>query len=407
MNAESCKRRDSIDAPPPADRCERRRTSTPPIAAVSQHVRIAPTDAPDAKEIADGAAVQMTLAGCSGAQVELVRRGERTWVRKTAAVAGNRRLAREREKLLWLSTVAHGPNGLCFDVPELGATGRTAGRTWYELAFVPARSAEAIAAEDGEAAGRALGSRLAHVVRTLGQAGEPPRATDHAAFLRQKLNETLLALPTKCAGNAMAEPLRRAFASRATLMPIDAAADAAAAIPGGCHGDLALDNVLESSTGTLVLIDPLASDSESVYWDAAKVMQSTLACWGSVKNGAVELGRSGLIARRPGGLSALHDSFWSALHASGADETAAAVHLVVTLARVMRYVEGRRLVALLAASVELINRLQAGEARLHEPLDSLRGSIQPILDQHPQVSPRDARRPHDAGARRRSVRRAS
>lgn len=345
--------------------------------------------------------VGVSLSGCSGAGLEIVRRGERGWVRKTAAEGGTDRLLAERAKLAWLRGVGGGP----FVVPELGAVGERAGREWYELAYVPGRSVESVAAEDGQAAGRALGARLAGVVWAIGDAGVSPGAGEHAAFLEQKVRQTLSVLPGKCAGAPLLEGLRVAFEVRVARVDFAGSGDAAGRAGGGCHGDLALDNVLVGRGGELVLIDALPNASESVYWDAAKVLQSTLACWGSVKIGDVVIGGGGLVARRPGGLAALHGSFLGAVLGGGLDERALAVHLVVTLARVMRYVDGVRLAALLAASVELMDRLEAGGARLHEPLDSLRGSFEPVLDGGAEVSARDAGWADDAGARGGVVRR--
>ncbi|USN97941.1 MAG: aminoglycoside phosphotransferase family protein [Phycisphaeraceae bacterium] len=351
----------------------------------------------------DASRVGVSLRGFSGARLEIVSRGGRGWVRKTAGEGASARLEAERRRLAWLAGI--GLESGLFVVPELGVHGEADGRAWYEIEYVPGRSVESVAGEDGQVAGRALGERLGGAIRVVRDAAPGPDASVHAAFLEQKIRQTLAVLPSKCDGHALLAPLAMAYAERVGRLDLEKAGRLAAACGGGCHGDLALDNVLVGRDGGLVLIDPLVSDSETACWDAAKVMQSSLACWGSVKAGDVSLGGAGVRTRRPGGLAALHTAFLGVVLGDGFDEHTLGVHLVVTLSRVMRYVDGLRLAPLLAACVELMGRIESGRARLDEPLDSLRGALEPVLDRDAQVSARDARRADDARARGGPVRR--
>lgn len=342
------------------------------------------------------------LRGFSGARLEIVRRDGRSWVRKWAVDGGNERLDAERRRLGWLAGVGTA-SGL-FEVPRVGAGGVDGGRAWYEIEYVPGRSVESVAAADGHACGIDLGIRLARIVGVLRDGSRGPDAEAHATFLRGKLLQTAASLPGRCAAAGLGD-MGAAFEQLAAGLDTAYATEVASVTGGGCHGDLALDNALIDRSGRIVLIDPLASDSETAYWDAAKVLQSSLACWGGIKAGEVRvIGRAYGVAR-PGGLAALHRAFLTSVLAQGMDERALAVHLVVTLARVMRYVEGVRLGALLGASIELIHRLEAGGTVLDEPLDSLRGTLEPVFDGGAEVPAGDAGRADDAGARGGALRR--
>jgi len=335
------------------------------------------------------------LRGFSGARLEIVRRDGRSWVRKWAVDGGNERLNAERRRLGWLASVG-AASGL-FEVPRVGAGGVDGGRAWYEIEYVPGRSVESVAAADGHASGIDLGIRLARIAGVLRDGARGPDAEGHAAFLRGKLMQTAASLLGRCGAVGLGEA-GATFERLTAGLDIDRAAEVASGIGGGCHGDLALDNALIDRSGRIVLIDPLASDSETAYWDAAKVLQSSLACWGGIKSGEVRMvGRSYGVAR-PGGLAALHRAFLTSVLAQGMDERALAVHLVVTLARVMRYVDGVRLGALLGASIELMYRLEAGGTVLDEPLDSLRGTLEPVLDGGAEIPAGDAGRADNAGA---------
>ena len=141
-----------------------------------------------------------------------------------------------------------------------------------------------------------------------------------------------------------------------------------------CHGDFALDNLLISRDREVYLIDPLINDFESVWWDRAKVLQSSLIQWGKIKRGEVSVeAESGAVFVQGVGKMYEFNLAYLAANQDIAESEPLTLYLAVTLTRIVRHAKSSlQMEALLALTNRLLRQYLRKEEIRHESIITVR-----------------------------------
>lgn len=195
------------------------------------------------------------LRGHSGCKVQLLRFGDSYFVRKVSASTDyNTRLVRQVEKQQRLGAIA--------PVARVLATDMRNGLVSFDMEYVAGRDLAAQCLQEPPAWVLAFTEQLFAVLNNLSN-------NVIAGDLDQKFQQKIKEIEIKLSVHPLAEN------SRTTITRVISTLANAnwSTIPHTeCHGDLTLENIIFKSDGSLVFIDVLDGDLETVWLDIAKVI---------------------------------------------------------------------------------------------------------------------------------------
>lgn len=216
----------------------------------------------DVRAVAPGLEVVKRLTGHSGCSVLLCRAGDAYFVRKySASIAYNPRLHEQAAKQARLSALVRTPKVIDQGVAD--------GLVFFDMEYVSGHDFRTYAPLQNVASLSAFAHRTLEPLGTL--AGTRAGSVSAARF-EAKVHSVCTALAASPFVGRHSAVLGRA---RSVLETADWSG-----IPRtDCHGDLTLENMLVRDDGEIVLIDLLDGDLESVWLDAAKLLQDLDSGW--------------------------------------------------------------------------------------------------------------------------------
>ena len=228
-----------------------------------------------------------TLSGLSGAEVVLMRQGERFWfVRKqSTSVEGNHRLRRQAEKQSAFAQC----EGIGLLTPAILGDGETDGRYYFDMEFVRGF--------DGASFLRRATypevTRFAdHLCRYLVSAADRPALFPQPGVrLFDALYRKLCEVQRRTRG-LPPETLARLFLA---LERVDELRELPTTC---CHGDLTLENLVVTEDGRVWAFDLLDSPFEHYWQDLAKLHQDLEGGWYRRKQPAVAQCVLSFVSRR-------------------------------------------------------------------------------------------------------------
>ncbi|KAB0676009.1 phosphotransferase [Aureimonas leprariae] len=211
---------------------------------------------------ADGARRVRSLAGHSGCEVSLMIDGDDYYVRKvSASPAYNDRLVAQMEKQQCLSTL--------ISTPAVMRRGEEAGRFWFDMEFVLGDGFLTFAPLQSVAR---IPDFVRHLVEPLEILSAAGRGYLDPGLFEAKLAELQRTVPASAWFGRHADSLGKVFGKLASFEW--------RGIPQTpCHGDLTVENMLIGNDGSIVFIDLLDGDLETVWMDAAKLVQDLESGW--------------------------------------------------------------------------------------------------------------------------------
>ena len=313
-----------------------------------------------------------SLSGFSGCQVNLMHDGSSAFVRKIAASPSfNTRLESEVKKLELLHVLAEQSN--LFVVPRVRGRGLVDGLAYYDMEYLVGESVEMAVETAAPSLIDSFASRIVEIICLFRSNPIPTLRIAEAErnYLRSKLERTYRGLCTVAQTPGL-EKERQCL--ERNIQALSQEHWPAHPEPSVCHGDLALDNVMVLRSGRLALLDPLVNDFESHRWDWAKVLQSCLVQWGSLKNGNFYLNQQNghVVIEVPPKMNLFHRRF-SELMRNHVHEREIRLYLIVTLARIVPYIntDDQRL-ALVVIVNRLFDHFYLRKELSHEPFVAMR-----------------------------------
>jgi len=313
---------------------------------------------------------QLDLDGFSGNKIEVIRSAGKTFVRKTAKnISHNIKMEKEIEKLEKLKKISE-ING-DFSVPTINSVRKNQHELLvYEMEFIPGESLDTCLYNLSSNKIKFFAKKLARIIEKISSKSVQSR-TDEKKFLLQKFDELILELNKKKNSTRIGNVLFNEYREKIENLEINVSVLTNKST--FCHGDLALDNVLITKKNDIYLIDPLHNDFESVMWDYAKVLQSSMTHWNLIKYHNFQLvsDRKKVIISTNEHISMFHKHFLKNL--SNINPSTILLYLSVTLSRVAKYAKTeKQLFALIIIINELLTDYSNGKCDLSGSLNSLR-----------------------------------
>ena len=304
------------------------------------------------------------LLGYSGCVLEVHRQDSRTWVRKRSPdLTFNAKFQWEIRKIERLNGL--GAESKLFAAPEIISTGTEDEIAFYDMEYVVGQTLEfridSMDAKELRSTARLLNEIHAFFASQT-PLENPPAELSEWRYLVSKLEETLSFLE----GNAVPLPAESGLVStyRERLEELSGRSFDWRSKPTFCHGDLALDNVLVTRQGRIYLLDPLFNAFETVAWDRAKVLQSSLLQWDKIKRGEIRVDpKEGKIISGGSGKMQIFNLAYIGTDGQGIEPSRLLLYLGVTMARIVKYAKDRgQAETLLALVNQLLGRYLRGGA---------------------------------------------
>ena len=203
-----------------------------------------------------------TLTGHSGCSVSLCLDGDRYFVRKvSASPAYNKRFRLQIEKQNALSSV--------IATPRVLQQGEAGGLLWYDMEYVQGHGFVSFAPLQAVSSIPAMVERLTEPLHRL---AETATGSLDPALFHSKIAELKTSIgksPFYSTETQFLDDLLDRLAARSWR-----------GIPQTlCHGDLTVENMLIRDDGSIVFIDLLDGNLESVWMDVAKLIQDLESGW--------------------------------------------------------------------------------------------------------------------------------
>ena len=312
---------------------------------------------------------QLDLNGFSGNKIEVIRSEGKTFVRKTAKNSSyNERMEKEIEKLEKLKKISEKNND--FKIPKIFSVKKNQDDlVEYELEFVPGESLDTCLYNLNSEKIKFFAKKLGKIITAI-SSESAQSSINEKKFLSQKFEELTLELNKKRALKIENE-LFNEYIKKIEDLKINSSDLTNKST--FCHGDLALDNILISKKSEIYLIDPLHNDFESVMWDYAKILQSSMTYWNLIKyqNFRLVYNHKKIIISPNEHISMFHTHFLKNLGAF--NSSTILLYLSATLARVAKYAKtDKQLFALIIIINELLTDYSDGKCNLDGSLSSLR-----------------------------------
>jgi aminoglycoside phosphotransferase len=203
-----------------------------------------------------------TLTGHSGCSVALMIDGDEYYVRKTSASpAYNQRLVAQIRKQIQIGAV--------LATPKVLRQGVTDELVWFDMEFVRGDGFLTFAPLQSIATLPDLVGHLSAPLRALAETADGTLDASLFTAKIEQLRDTVPASPFHPDHAHFLGPLLERLAS----------ADWNGIPRSLCHGDLTVENMLIRDNGTVVFIDLLDGDLESVWMDVAKLLQDLESGW--------------------------------------------------------------------------------------------------------------------------------
>jgi len=313
---------------------------------------------------------QLNLRGFSGNKIEVIRLEGETFVRKTAKDSSfNFKMEKEIDKLKELEKIAKISKN--FKVPKIRSVKKNQqGLLVYELEFIPGESLDVCLYNMNSEKIKFFAKKLGQIINEL-SSKVVENKLEEKDFILKKFNELDSELNKKKNSTEIGKELFNEYSEKIkklTIKESDLANENTF-----CHGDLALDNILITKKNEIYLIDPLFNDFESIMWDYAKILQSSMTYWNLIKYQNFQLipNSKKIIIAPNEHISMFHKHFLKNLR--GINPSTILLYLAATLARVAKYAKtDKQLFALIIIINELITDYSNGKCDLDGSLNSLR-----------------------------------
>jgi len=312
---------------------------------------------------------QLDLKGFSGNKIEVIRSEGKTFVRKTAKNSlSNEKMKKEIGKLEKLQKISEKNND--FKIPKIFSVKKNQDDLIeYELEFVPGESLDTCLYNLNSNKIKFFAKKLGKIITTI-SSESTQSSVNEKKFLSQKFKELILELNKKRTSKIGNELFNEYYKKIEDLKinPYDLTNKSTF-----CHGDLALDNILITKKNEIYLIDPLHNDFESVMWDYAKILQSSMTYWNLIKyqNFRLVYNHKKIIISPNEHISMFHTHFLKNLVTL--NSSTILLYLSATLARVAKYAKtDKQLFALIIIINELLTDYSNGKCNLDGSLSSLR-----------------------------------
>ncbi len=313
---------------------------------------------------------QLDLQGFSGNKVEVIRSLGKTFVRKTAKdISYNIKMEKEIEKLQKLKIISQQNDN--FKIPNINSVKiDSSGLLVYELEFISGQSLDNKLYNLSSDKIKFIAKKLGIIIKEISLI-QLQHKIDEKKFLIQKFEELVLELkkknnPTKFGSDLFAEYFNK-------IQNLEINSSDMTNKSTFCHGDLALDNILITKKNEIYLIDPLHNDFESIMWDYAKILQSSMTYWNLIKYQNFQLisNDKKIIITPNEHISMFHKHFLQNL--DNLNPSTLLLYLASTLARVAKYAKtDKQLFALIIIINELLTDYSDGKCNLDGSLNSLR-----------------------------------
>jgi len=313
---------------------------------------------------------QLDLQGFSGNKVEVIRSFGKTFVRKTAKnVSYNIKMEHEIEKLQQLKIISQKNNH--FKIPNINSVKtNSSGLLVYELEFISGQSLDTELYNLSSDKIKFIAKKLGIIIEEISSISlEHP--INEKQFLIKKFKELILELKKKNHLTKFATNLFNEYYEKIQNLQINSSDITNKST--FCHGDLALDNILITKNNEIYLIDPLHNDFESIMWDYAKILQSSMTYWNLIKYQNFQLisNKKKIIISPNEHISMFHKHFLKNL--VNLNPSTLLLYLAATLARVAKYAKtDKQLFALIIIINELLTDYSNGQCNLDGSLSSLR-----------------------------------
>jgi thiamine kinase-like enzyme len=313
---------------------------------------------------------QLDLYGFSGNKIEVIRLGGETFVRKTAKdMAHNIKMEKEIIKIEELQKISKINNN--FKVPKIRSVKKNQhGFLVYELEFIPGESLDNCLYNLSSKKIKFFAKKLGEIINEISSKYRENKI-DEKEFLLKKFNELNLELHKKKNSTKIGKELFNEYNKK--IKELEIKETDLTNKSTFCHGDLALDNILITKKDQIYLIDPLHNGFESVMWDYAKILQSSMTYWNLIKYQNFQLmpNYKKIIISHNEHISMFHKHFLKNL--SSINSSTILLYLAATLARVAKYAKtDKQLFALIIIINELLSDYSNGKCNLDGSLNSLR-----------------------------------
>jgi len=313
---------------------------------------------------------QLDLQGFSGNKVEVIRSLGKTFVRKTAKdISYNIKIEKEIEKLQKLKIISQQNNN--FKIPNINSVKTNSfGLLGYELEFISGQSLDNKLYNLSSDKIKFIAKKLGIIIKEISSI-QLQHKIDEKKFLLQKFGESVLELKKKNNSTKFGSDLFTEYFNKIQNLEINASDITNKST--FCHGDLALDNILITNNNEIYLIDPLHNDFESIMWDYAKILQSSMTYWNLIKYQNFQLisNKKKIIITPNEHISMFHKHFLQNL--DDLKPSTLLLYLASTLARVTKYAKtDKQLFALIIIINELLTDYSDGKCNLDGSLNSLR-----------------------------------
>lgn len=313
---------------------------------------------------------QLDLQGFSGNKVEVIRSLGKTFVRKTAKdISHNIKMKKEIEKLQKLKIVSRQNDN--FKIPNINSVKiNSSGLLVYELEFISGQSLDNKLYNLSSDKIKFIAKKLGIIITEISSI-QLQHKIDEKKFLIQKFEELVLELKKKNNPTKFGSGLFTEYFNKIQNLEINTSDMTNKST--FCHGDLALDNILITKNNEIYLIDPLHNDFESIMWDYAKILQSSMTYWNLIKYQNFQLisNDKKIIITPNEHISMFHKHFLQNL--DNLNPSTLLLYLASTLARVAKYAKtDKQLFALIIIINELLTDYSDGKCNLDGSLNSLR-----------------------------------
>jgi tRNA A-37 threonylcarbamoyl transferase component Bud32 len=314
--------------------------------------------------------IQINLKGFSGSKIQVIRSGQKTFVRKTAKDRShNNRMQKEIEKMRRLSEISECSND--FKIPNIQSVRENDdGLMVYELDFIPGESLDHCLYKLNSEKIKFFAKKIGKIIETISEKSSTSETNQHD-FILQKFNELISELNKKKDYTNLVTELFNEYKEKIKNLKIDKISPHNK--PTFCHGDLSLDNIIITRQNQMYLIDPLHNDFENFMWDYAKVFQSSMTHWNLIKynNFQISSTKKKVQIKPNEHITMFHQHFLENLSMDNSPELI--IYLAATLSRVAKYAKSdKQLAALLILINELLTNYSNGKCELNGTLNSLR-----------------------------------